>query len=226
MGTFIILIIISFFIGSTPSGYLVGKYLGKDIRKEGSGNTGATNTARALGKKAGLVTLAADLVKGMLPSLIPVFYSVGQLKWSGASGTTQGDLQACLGLAAIIGHCYSPFLFFKGGKGVATTLGAFIVIAPIQAVLAVACFALIVKQFRIVSLGSVVAVLFFVLLIMLDIPTTQGGLTKFASMAMGFLVISRHKANIYRIIEGTEPRFKLPEGLTKKTETPIESEKE
>jgi len=207
----IVLFLISFLIGSLPSGYLVGKYFGKDIRNEGSGNTGATNAARALGKKAGVVTLIADIFKGAIPASIPLFYSFGQLQWSAGTANVVGDMQACFGLAAIVGHCYSPFLLFKGGKGVATTLGVFLMVAPIQAIVSVACFAMIVKQFRIVSLGSVVSIFFFAVLVVIGLPVSHGGLTKFVVMAVAALVISRHKENISRILEGTEPRFTLPE---------------
>ncbi len=209
MTTYLLLLVVSFLIGSIPAGYLIGRALGKDIRTEGSGNTGATNAARTLGKKAGLLTLLADTLKGAIATLLPLFIKVGQLKWGSASPEDLIDIQSSLGFAAILGHCYSPFLKFKGGKGVATSLGVFLMIAPIETLIAAIVFLATVKLTYYVSLGSITAVATFSMLVCNQLLHTFNGLTVSLSILTAALIISRHKENIKRLIKKTENKFRL-----------------
>ena len=140
--------LISFLIGSIPIGYLIARIHGIDVRKIGSGNTGATNVARAVGKKSGIQTLLSDIAKGVLGC-----WAIPHL----LGGAESAALVATHGFAAILGHCYSPFLRFRGGKGVATSLGVFIVLSPLATVAAVVGFAAVFTTTKFVSLASIVA---------------------------------------------------------------------
>jgi glycerol-3-phosphate acyltransferase PlsY len=192
---FIFVLISVYFIAAIPTGVVLTRLMGgEDVRQKGSGNIGATNVYRVAGKMAGVLTLAGDTLKGFLPLL--------------AIKTWLAPTPAQLGLAgtvAIIAHCYPVYLKFKGGKGIATALGIFLVISP-QAVLgALVVFVLTVATTRFISLGSVLAALSAPLLVlMLGIPQPIFLATLFIAM----LVIWRHRSNIKRLLDGTEDRFK------------------
>ncbi|MGZ8482755.1 MAG: glycerol-3-phosphate acyltransferase, partial [Candidatus Binatia bacterium] len=126
------LIVFAYLLGSIPTGYILGKIAGVDVRQVGSGNVGATNVARAVGKWQGVLTLLADAMKGMLPAAI------------GLTMMLPSAAIAALSAAAFLGHLYPIFLNFRGGKGVATALGALLVIAPVASLLLVAIFAAVV----------------------------------------------------------------------------------
>lgn len=192
---FVIAACIVFLIGSTPTGLVIGKLYGCDLRKSGSGNIGATNALRTLGKKAGLLTFLGDLLKGFVPIII-------------LSNLTPTLQQAApfLGLLIIVGHCFSPFLKFNGGKGVATSLGVFLAIVPIQSLLAVAVFAAVVKLSGYVSLGSICSLTFAAIAVLLT--PDHNPETLIAIIAAAALVITRHKANIQRLIAGQELPYK------------------
>ena len=128
----IALIGLAYLLGSIPTGYILGKFAGVDVRQVGSGNVGATNVARAVGKWQGVLTLLADAVKGMLPAAI------------GLAMTLPPAAIAALSAAAFLGHLYPVFLKFRGGKGVATALGSLLAIAPLAGLLLVAIFAVVV----------------------------------------------------------------------------------
>jgi glycerol-3-phosphate acyltransferase PlsY len=191
----IIVMIFSYLLGSIPSGYIVGALAGVDIRKAGSGNIGATNVARVIGKKRGLLTLIADIGKGF----IPVFVA-SQI---GFSHTTV----AFVAILAFLGHLYPVFLKFQGGKGVATALGALLALAPMATVILMVIFALVAVSSRLVSLSSIVAAL--------AAPITLWSLSYSPPIiAMGVffavMIIVRHRDNIRRLVAGTEPRFGSP----------------
>ncbi len=192
---FIIILISIYLIAAIPTGIVISRLMGsEDIREKGSGNIGASNVYRVAGKLAGILTLIGDTLKGFLPLL--------------AYKTLLSPTPAQLGVAciiAIIGHCYPVYLKFKGGKGVATALGIFLVLSP-QAVLgALIVFVLAVATTRFISLGSVLAAMSAPLLIlMLNHPQPIFLATLFIAM----LVIWRHRANIRRLLDGTESRFK------------------
>ena len=189
----VILIIFGYLLGSIPTGYLLGRSAGIDVTKSGSGNVGATNVARVVGRRQGVLTLIADAAKG----LIPVVFAI-QL---GASlGAT-----VLVGAAAFVGHLYPIFLKFRGGKGVATALGVFIALAPVAALILLIVFALTALTSRIVSLGSIVTAAIAPLILWLFYyPPLVIGMAAF----IGAAIICRHRSNIQRLINGSEPRFR------------------
>jgi glycerol-3-phosphate acyltransferase PlsY len=140
--TQVLLCIGAYVIGSIPFGVVVARAKGVDLRQVGSGNIGATNVARVLGASVGLIVLLLDAAKGALPTLVALHYC----GWASVIAAT--------GAAAILGHCFSPFLAGKGGKGVATSFGVFLVIAPALAGIAVLAFLVIWRITRVPALGS------------------------------------------------------------------------
>src|SRR5918995_624370 len=142
-----ILILVAYLLGSIPTGYVLGSRAGVDVRKAGSGNVGATNVARVVGKRQGLLTLIGDTAKGFIPVLV-----AGQL-----NSTT--EVIALVAVAAFLGHLYPVFLKFHGGKGVATALGVLLGLAPLATVVLIAIFVLIVVTSRLVSPSSLVVFL-------------------------------------------------------------------
>jgi glycerol-3-phosphate acyltransferase PlsY len=188
----IIVMIFSYLLGSIPTGYVVGALAGVDIRKVGSGNVGATNVARALGKKPGLLTLSADVAKGFVPVVIAV--------WLGLSPT----VVALVASAAFLGHLYPVFLRFQGGKGVATALGILLALAPMATIVLIAVFAAVAVSTRVVSLSSIVTALAapIILWSFFYSPTVIA-----TGVFLAVMITLRHRENIQRLIAGTEPRF-------------------
>jgi glycerol-3-phosphate acyltransferase PlsY len=188
----IILIACAYLLGSVPSGYLLGKLAGTDVRRVGSGNIGATNVARALGMVRGVLTLVADAAKGYLPVYLALRFGFSEF------------VVASTAIAAFLGHLYPLFLKFHGGKGVATTLGALLAVAPTAALALVLVFAGVVFVCRIVSLGAIAAAIAAPLILWLfyqpPVIVTMG-------IFLGAMVILRHHGNIRRLLAGTEPRF-------------------
>jgi len=190
----VLLCVFAFFCGAVPFGFIAGRRKGIDLREHGSKNIGATNTLRVLGKTAGITVLLLDAVKGLIPVLIaqyalhlPPLYQVG------------------VGLAAVLGHIYSPFVRFKGGKGVATTLGVLIGLNPVIAAISFGVFFATVWLTKYVSLGSILgavtqAILFFVF------PHEGYALPAFGVLVAVF-VVARHRANIGRLLAGTESKW-------------------
>ena len=189
----IILIICAYLLGSVPTGLLLAKAAGVDIRATGSGNIGATNVYRTLGRTVGVLTLVGDCLKGLVPVLVA--------RWLGASDL----VVAAVGLAAFLGHVYTVFLGFKGGKGVATALGVFLGVAPFAVLAALAVFVAVVWKWRYISLGSIVAAALIPLLVAL---ITGKPLIVAMSLLIALLVVYKHKENIARLRAGTESRFK------------------
>jgi acyl phosphate:glycerol-3-phosphate acyltransferase len=199
------LIIVAYLLGSIPTGYLAGKYLrGIDIREHGSGSTGATNTLRILGKGAGILVLAIDMLKGALAvGLVDAMY-----RFFNTNNFFLADWQPWLvtatALAAVIGHSKSIWLNFTGGKSVATSLGVLLVMNPLVALGTLATFGVVLGISRIVSISSVSgAIAVNILMISLQQPLPY---LIFAAIA-GIYVIVRHRSNIERILEGTEPKL-------------------
>lgn len=193
--------LVAFILGSIPCGYLLGKMKGVDIRDHGSGNIGATNIARVMGKFPGLIILIADFAKGLLAVLLVHLLPASTQVLSAQS------FAASLGLCAIIGHCYSPFMRFNGGKGVATGLGVFLLLTPIPALVAVGIFILSLKIFNYISLSSILAAA--TIPIAYAVLQENNGMIMTVAVTAACIVMSRHKANIYRIREGTEPKLNL-----------------
>ncbi len=190
----IILIILSYLLGSIPAGFLVGSSAGVDVRSAGSGNIGATNVARTLGWKKGLVTLFADVAKGFLPVMAAHLLDLGEVA------------AAAAGLAAFAGHLYPVFLRFKGGKGVATAAGVYLGAMPLGILVVLGVFVLVMLAARRVSLASMLAaVLAPVVAWALSYPAEVAWM----SLVIGILVVVRHRENIRRLMAGEEPRFNL-----------------
>ena len=191
---FILVLLVIYLITAIPTGIVLTRLMGaEDIRQKGSGNIGATNVYRVAGKLAGVLTLAGDTLKGFLPLL--------------ACKSLLGLTPTQLGVAcavAIIGHCYPVYLKFRGGKGIATALGIFLVISPLTVLGLLVVFLVAVGISRYISLGSVLAAMAAPLLVlMLGYPQPIFLATLFIAM----LVIWRHRSNIKRLIDGTENRF-------------------
>lgn len=193
-------LVLGYVMGALPNGVWIGKYFKKiDIREHGSKNSGATNAYRVLGPKYGLMVLVADALKGFLPPFIASRYGVS------------GDMLLLIGVLAIVGHSLSFFLHFKGGKGVATSLGVFLFLIPNVTLALLIVFILVVYFTRYISLGSIVAAVALPILTALS-PVGYGiGKTPLLVMTtlIGVFVIYRHRTNIKRLIEGTENKFKL-----------------
>jgi len=188
------LVAVAYLLGSIPSALLVvWARTGKDVRREGSGNVGATNATRIGGPAAGVVVTAMDVVKGALP--------VGAMTVL----NPEGGWVAATALAAIVGHCYPVWLRFAGGKGVATAFGAFVVLAPVPALIGLGVWIVVLAVGGWVSLASMVAAAVFPLLAaVLDQP---GRAMLLGVSLASVLIIVRHQANIRQLIAGTEPRI-------------------
>jgi len=188
----VIALIPFYLLGTFPSGYLLARLYGVDITKQGSGNVGATNVARTVGKRAGILTLALDLSKGVLGV------------WIASLVSAESWYQAAAACAVVGGHCFSLPPLLRAGKGVATGLGVLAVLVPGAAITCVALFALIFGATRLVSLASVVATLSAPLY---SLVTNQPDSVSLALVAISLVIVYRHYDNIVRLIEGREPRF-------------------
>lgn len=188
---------LAYLVGSVPTSLWVGKgFFGVDLREKGSGNLGATNTFRVLGWRAALPVAAIDMFKGWMPvALFPTWAGVDDIRWVLAFGG-----------AAIVGHVFSLFARFRGGKGVATSAGVFFGLAPIAAGVCLALFVALVSVTRIVSVGSLAAAV--ALPVMIALTPHRGGTALLAfSVALSAFVIWSHRANIGRLRRGEENRF-------------------
>jgi acyl phosphate:glycerol-3-phosphate acyltransferase len=190
----------AYLLGSIPTGYLVAKVKGIDIRSVGSGNIGATNVFRILGKPAGIFVLVADGLKGFAACAWMVDFI--SHRWGGETVDIE-YLRLVAGLAVVLGHNYTCWLKFKGGKGIATSAGALAALVPLALVIILSIFIIVFAVSRYVSLGSIAASA------ALPIATwlTKGSLTMIlATTAMATLAIYKHKGNIQRLLNGTENR--------------------
>ena len=179
-------------VGAIPVGYVVARILGVDVRRRGSGNIGATNVLRTAGWMPALATLFGDIVKGYIATWIGSLAGA-EPAWAGAAA-----------VLAVVGNCWPVFLRFRGGKGVATALGAFLRVTPWALIPAAVVFASLVASFRFVSLASLCAVVGLPLAILaLGYPAALA----LAGLAVAVIVIARHHANIQRLLAGTEARF-------------------
>ena len=189
----ILLTIGGYLSGSIPTGVILAKLFGtKDIRQEGSGNIGATNVYRVLGKGLGALTLVGDVLKGVIPVILACTLAGDEI-WI-----------AVVAFVTFLGHLFPVFLMFRGGKGVATALGIFLVIAPLMVPLAIISFVLVAMKWRYVSLGSLAAsALMPIFLCVAGYPIVYVNL----SLAMGCLIFYRHRGNIKRLREGGEKKM-------------------
>lgn len=197
-----VVVLVSYVAGAIPFSYLAGRlFAGLDLRKQGSGNLGATNTFRFLGVKIAIVVLIADIAKGFLPTFYaPVLVGSG----------TIGDPWAMLlaGFCAVLGHMFSPFVGFKGGKGIATTAGAFLAIAPVAVLLAFSAWMIVMTTTRIVSVASMIAAVTLPGWVYLSQRLGWGDYHRSVlalSFAIAAVVMVKHRSNIKRLLAGTEP---------------------
>jgi glycerol-3-phosphate acyltransferase PlsY len=196
--------IIAYFLGSIPFGLILVKMVrGEDVRLSGSGNIGATNVARSGGTKLGVATLLLDALKGYLAVAIAI---IASHRIPDVDLALAGSLAA---LCAILGHVFPVWLKFRGGKGVATAVGAFVGLAPRAVLVVLAIFLIVVAIFRYVSLGSIVASAIFPVLafFLYRGQSSPAGLA--VMLGASLLIIFKHKANIRRLLNGTENRFQL-----------------
>ncbi len=191
----IALIFLTYLLGSIPVGYLLVKYAtGKNILEQGSGNIGSTNVGRVAGKKLSLATQLLDMLKGLLPVAL-------YLLFSGQFNIHSDKLVYLFALAAILGHNFSIFLRFKGGKGVNTTLGAAVLLAPIAVFTSVAVFFVVKHWFKYVSLGSMVLALTMPLVELIQNGTSN---TFYFLLLCFVLILLRHHSNIRRLLSKKE----------------------
>jgi len=210
---FIILIIGSYLVGSIPFGLLIAKAHGKDLRSIGSGNIGATNVARALGRKWAYLCFLLDVLKGLIPMLATMLLIRPLSIQSYAERIVLLWLWLAVGCAAILGHIFPIYLKFKGGKGVATSLGVALGLWPYYTICAsftIAIWAVVVLIWRYVSLASITASVAFPLLLILAIILRPSWdfvslwPLLIAAAAIPLMVIIRHRENIKRLLAGTE----------------------
>jgi acyl phosphate:glycerol-3-phosphate acyltransferase len=194
----ILAIVASYLLGATPTSYIAGK-VGRriDLREHGSKNLGATNVYRILGWKYAIPVACFDIAKGAMPVL---FFA----PWAGAA--EHPWLPVVLGGAAVLGHMFSPYVSFKGGKGVATAAGMFLALAPVAVLLAIVVWGLCLWLTGYVSLSSIIAVTSVPLWVALLQPNSPS--VFWASVALVALIVFAHRRNIGRLISGTENRFR------------------
>jgi glycerol-3-phosphate acyltransferase PlsY len=201
----LVLILFAYVCGSLPFGYWAGKLKGIDIRKHGSGNIGATNVIRVLGKKIGVPVFILDMLKGLVPTMLAEW-------WMGRSGA--GDNAAtlvavCCGAAAVLGHMFTFWLGFKGGKGVATSAGVLLGLAWVSLLVGFAVWLIVFYSSRYVALASIFAAM-AIPVAMAVIMTWQhrwNFVLLGLGLVMGTLVVVRHRSNIARLLSGTENQF-------------------
>lgn len=200
---FILTALIAYVLGSIPTGFLFGKARGIDIRKVGSGNIGATNVVRSLGKPAGALVLLADAAKGWLAviAIAPLMSGFFQVP---GDELTQDWLRICAGLAALLGHNYTCFLSFKGGKGIATSAGVLLALVPYSLWIILAVWIVVFALTRYVSLASIAASLTLPLATWL---TGRSLALILVTSGMTLLAVYKHRANIQRLLNGTESRM-------------------
>jgi glycerol-3-phosphate acyltransferase PlsY len=188
--TIALIILICYLIGSLPTAYiLVKKLKGVDIRTVGSGNVGASNASRVLGKWGFITVLLIDALKGLIPVLVlKIMYGESDLVLLGA-------------ISVVLGHTFTIFLGFKGGKGVATGLGVFIALAPISTGIAAVVFAVMIYSFRMISLSSIFAA---VTIAVSAWFISEWEHLKYFTIVIALLIIILHRSNISRILNGTE----------------------
>jgi len=197
-----VMLLLAYLIGATPTSYLAGKLgRGIDLREHGSKNLGATNVYRVLGWRYAVPVALIDMAKGIVPVAI-----LGP--WSNGPGW----FMVALGLAAVLGHMYSPYVRFKGGKGVATAAGMFLALAPLAIVLSMLVWTATLWLSGYVSVASLAAAVPFPLWVRLTVPRQP--YTLGASVILALLIVYTHRANIRRLRDGTENRFRTRKGVT------------
>ena len=215
MLAYILTALAAYLLGSIPTGFLVAKAKGIDIRVVGSGNIGATNAMRALGKPLGIFVLLMDALKGFAAcAFLPPFIhdAMGLIFYSGTGNSFQNEpvelqirFYVIAGIFAVLGHNYPCWLKFKGGKGIATSAGVYLALAPVALGIAFAGFILTLLTTRYVSAGSIAAAIALPAAVWILPPHNL--LLGIVTTALGALAIYKHRSNIQRLMAGTENRF-------------------
>ena len=201
----VIAILLAYLIGSIPTSVWIGRiFYNVDVRKEGSGNAGATNTIRVLGYKAGIPVLLLDIFKGWLAVYISNFFWDGSLTFPDLV-----DLKIMLASAAVIGHVFPIYVGFKGGKGIATLLGIGLALYPLGALIAVGIFILTLIITGYVSLSSMIASVTFPIVELLILGNTEYISLTILAICVAIFVPLTHRKNIKRLIQGEESKFKI-----------------
>ncbi len=198
----LLFILFAYLLGSIPTAVWIGKsWYAIDVREHGSKNAGATNTFRVLGKKPGIIVLIIDIIKGAIASLLPFYFY---------TGTTDQvvNLQIITSIVAVVGHVFPCFANFKGGKGVATSLGVIIGLHPAAAGICMVVFLLVFLTSHYVSLGAMIGAITFPLSIVFVFHTHSFWLIVFAHV-LAILVILAHRKNIQRLLKGEESKMRV-----------------
>lgn len=193
---YVLILFVAYLIGSIPSGLIVGKvFYGIDIREHGSGNLGATNSFRTLGKKAGSVVILADILKGTVTIFLPMMFG--------------SELHPLIpGIFAVIGHMFPIFAHFRGGKAVATSGGILLGYDPLLFISVVIVFLICLKLSKYVSLSSIIVAIFAIIYSLINMIFTKDYLLSLVVALLAAFVIIRHRTNISRIRNKTEPKVK------------------
>ena len=196
--------LLAYLLGSLPTGYIAGRLVGVDIRKVGSGNVGATNVTRVLGKRFGYPVFLVDFAKGLAAVMLAVIMAK-----AAQSSAQFVDLCAAIGaICSLMGHSYSIWLGFRGGKGVATLMGALFGINWITALIVCVVWIVVFEATRYVSLASIAAAVALpiavaIMLFLKELPTP---IPLYFSFCLGAIVVVRHRSNLSRLVKGAEPR--------------------
>lgn len=198
--------VLAYLLGSIPVGYLLVRVIRKqDIRTVGSGNIGATNVLRSGGKGLGAATFVLDAVKGSAAVLLGAYVAAPMLP-----SVPQRNVEALAALFAVLGHMFPVWLHFRGGKGVATGFGVFLVAAPIAALAAITVFAIVLALTRYVSLASILGAASFPVFAWCTVSGSRPAFFIAVQIAVSLLVVLKHHPNIRRLLAGTEHRFGAP----------------
>jgi len=206
MLTFASAVIVSYLLGSIPAGYLAGRLAGVDIRKVGSGNIGATNVMRVLGKAYGYPVFAIDFLKGLAAVRVSILIA----RHTQLAGTSMELIGIVAAVSCVTGHVFPVWLQFKGGKGVATSAGALFGLMPVALLIGAAVWIAMFQVTRYVSVASITAAIALpiVILIMISLDQARTMALLYFSICLAAMVILRHRSNLARLVRGTEPRFK------------------
>lgn len=203
---FVAVAVLGYFLGSVPAGYLAGRIAGVDIRKAGSGNIGATNVVRTLGKRYGYPVFAIDVLKGLIAVIVSTAVARHldlTNRWTQIFGITAG-------VCCVLGHSFPVWLKFKGGKGVATSIGVILGLMPLAALIVLGVWILTFQLSRYVSLASMIAAVALPITIILlsRHEQTDNTILVYFSGFLTAVIILRHRSNLGRLLDGTEPRFR------------------
>lgn len=206
MLTFAAVALLSYLLGSIPAGYVAGRMAGIDIRKAGSGNIGATNVTRTLGRRYGYTVFVVDFAKGALAVCVSILLA-RQVEPKATSTEMYGIVAA---ICCVLGHVFPVWLGFKGGKGVATSAGALFGLMPLAAAIGAVVWVIIFEVTRYVSLASIATAMLLPLTVLgLTCARRTDGMALFYfALCLAAVVIFRHRSNLSRLLRGTEPRFK------------------